>query len=459
MLRLWQKDCVKLAKQKFHHGQRHFLAQATPGAGKTIMAATLAEQMFAEKKIDFVLCFAPSTSVSRGIRDTFSRILDCSFKGKIGEKGKVVTYQSLRFFDRRFWVALSKYKVLCIFDEIHHCCGNSEGNCNSWGYHVLTDIQTAATYTLALSGTPWRSNDTPVALASYSTPDGRIVCDYNYSMAHAIRDKVCRKPTIALIDCEQLTVGDKTHTESFNSLSHFLSSDNFSYQSILNDDDALEYILSKSVDKLKVIREETHDAAGLVVASSIKHALKISRKLEIDFQQSVVVVTHKNKKSHNIINGFNESDTKWIVSVGMISEGTDIPRLQVCCYLTNVKTELYFRQVLGRILRLTQGSNQEAWFYTFSTPKMVEFAEDIESEIPQSCMYLKMSPAIDSSTHDSISTLSNPIESKTTQELSDIIWKGGIKDILQTSKSDQSHTCLLSLNEFNQRVIEAFREL
>ena len=43
----------------------------------------------------------------------------------------------------------------------------------------------------------------------------------------------------------------------------------------------------------------------------------------------------------------------WIISVGMISEGTDIPRLQICCHLSLIRTELHYRQVLGRVLRMT----------------------------------------------------------------------------------------------------------
>ena len=73
------------------------------------------------------------------------------------------------------------------------------------------------------------------------------------------------------------------------------------------------------------------------------------------------------------------------VSVGMISEGTDIPRLQVCCHLSAVKTELYFRQVLGRILRVNTVQNQEAWMYTFAEENLVRFAERIEQDVPDSC--------------------------------------------------------------------------
>ncbi|KJF91707.1 diguanylate cyclase, partial [Photobacterium leiognathi] len=74
--------------------------------------------------------------------------------------------------------------------------------------------------------------------------------------------------------------------------------------------------------------------------------------------------------------------------------GTDIPRLQVCCHLSAVKTELYFRQVLGRILRVTNSVNQDAWFYTFAESNLVEFAERIEQDIPESCMYIDAAQSV-----------------------------------------------------------------
>lgn len=139
MLRKWQSDCIALAKSKYNSGHAHFLAQATPGAGKTIMAATLAKQMLDSRDIDFVLCFSPSKTVAGAIQSTFSRVLDCSFNGALGEKGCSMTYQAIQFVPKRFWDTLSKYKVLCIFDEIHHCGGDSELNSNSWGYQLLRD--------------------------------------------------------------------------------------------------------------------------------------------------------------------------------------------------------------------------------------------------------------------------------------------------------------------------------
>ncbi len=66
----------------------------------------------------------------------------------------------------------------------------------------------------------------------------------------------------------------------------------------------------------------------------------------------------------------------------MISEGTDIPRLKVCCHLTRVKTELYFRQVLGRILRSTGVEKNEGFLFIPAEPNLVEYAERVVENIP-----------------------------------------------------------------------------
>jgi superfamily II DNA or RNA helicase len=54
--------------------------------------------------------------------------------------------------------------------------------------------------------------------------------------------------------------------------------------------------------------------------------------------------------------------TKWIISVRMMSEGTNITGLQVCCHLTNIKAEMHFRQMLGRILKIKNKFNESRGF-------------------------------------------------------------------------------------------------
>ena len=50
-LRKWQVDCVELALHRFSKEQKHFFVLATPGAGKTVMAATVAKELLSKKKL------------------------------------------------------------------------------------------------------------------------------------------------------------------------------------------------------------------------------------------------------------------------------------------------------------------------------------------------------------------------------------------------------------------------
>jgi hypothetical protein len=67
----------------------------------------------------------------------------------------------------------------------------------------------------------------------------------------------------------------------------------------------------------------------------------------------------------------------------MISEGTNIPRLRVCCHLSRVKTELYFRQILGRILRATR-QGEEGFLYMPAEPSLIKYAYQLAEDIPAS---------------------------------------------------------------------------
>ena len=141
----------------------------------------------------------------------------------------------------------------------------------------------------------------------------------------------------------------------------------------------------------------------------------------------------------------------------MVSEGTDIPRLQVCCHLSNIKTKLYFRQILGRILRSTSSQNQEAWFYTFAEPNLIDFTEEIEKDIPNSCLVLKEeSEILDTHLNSSELGLEAAITVQKDHQIS-ITFKDDIssKSPFNSSNAPPDNE-ELSLKDFNQRVIEAF---
>ncbi|MED6045532.1 diguanylate cyclase, partial [Pseudomonas aeruginosa] len=129
------------------------------------MAAELASRLLEQDRIDLVLCFAPSCQVVEGFRSTFSTVLGRRLDGQIGAVGAAYTYQAMEYRDEGFWQLLDDYRVLVVFDEIHHCAGHDPLLSNAWGQQILHRIQDRAAFTLALSGTPWRSDDKAIALA------------------------------------------------------------------------------------------------------------------------------------------------------------------------------------------------------------------------------------------------------------------------------------------------------
>ena len=345
-LRQWQAACISSASTEYKEGFTHFLALATPGAGKTVMASELADQLLKNGDVDLVICFSPSSIVAKDFSESLHLRTKERFDGLIGAKGRSLTYQNLQYLDAGFWQLFDRYRVFVIFDEIHHCAGSNIDNANAWGEQILLNIQNKAKFTLALTGTPWRSDAAPIVLSNYTHPSNKISCNYVYGLSEAITDDVCP------------------------------------YQDIIEHEKVMEYLISSANNKLTELRKVNCDAAGLIVASSVEHARNISVLLKNSFNEDSVVVTYRENEPTSIIQQFRHAKSKWIISVGMISEGTNIPRLQVCCHLTNIKTEMHFRQILGRILRMTDSTNQEAVMYMPAEPKLLEYAYRVKQDVP-----------------------------------------------------------------------------
>ncbi|EKO3837272.1 TPA: DEAD/DEAH box helicase [Vibrio harveyi] len=457
MLRNWQRECAEKAIQKFRANHQHFFCQATPGAGKTVLAATVASRLLSDDLIDLVLCFSPSLTVADGIKRTFSQALNCTFNGGLGSIGQSLTYQSIQFLNDEFWQTLGNHRVFVVFDEIHHCSGSDFENANVWGQQVLAKIQGLATYTLAMSGTPWRSDSLPIVMSEYSDPEGKLLVDYQYTLRQAIVDKVCRVPKLVLVDSEHLSVSNNEKVESFSSILEMLKRTKTSYQSVIHNQEAMEYLLGLGCKKLAEIRTQSPNAGGLVVASSVQHAQTIQKILSQKYSQSVSIVTYRHEEPLAEIERYRQSEAQWIVSVGMISEGTDIPRLQICCHMSAVKTELYFRQVLGRILRVNGKENQQAWLFTFAEQSLIQFSERVEQDIPESCLYAKMGQSIESDFFDQSNNLKviPPLLPSRYGVSTEISW-GDQTNRVNHYGGELGALYELKLGAFRQRVILAF---
>lgn len=216
-------------------------------------------------------------------------------------------------------------------------------------------------------------------------------------------------------------------------------------------------MLSLSIQKLDELRITSQNAGGLIVAASYAHALQIQAILSGHFGKSATVVSYKQEDSAELINHFRCDSSEWIISIAMISEGTDIPRLQVCCNLTDATTELYFRQILGRILRMTTDQTAIGYMFILAEPDLVEYAERLNQAIPDSYHYERtdgLIEGIESPDNPPHNNQSNQDNSQST--FSDL----DLEDIFESNFDELiNHPTLaeLSMSSFKSRIIEFYQ--
>ena len=118
-----------------------------------------------------------------------------------------------------------------------------------------------------------------------------------------------------------------------------------------------------------------------MVAIDKEHADKLADRLaRITGERPDIVHSDAADASARIAR-FSAGTAPWLVSVLMVSEGVDVPRLRVGVYATTARTELFFRQVIGRFIRRTPvPKNQMSHVFLPSDPRLKRLATEIEEE-------------------------------------------------------------------------------
>ncbi len=291
--------------------------------------------------------------------------------------GVAVTYARVAG-DPGVWSAPHGGESLVIVDEAHHL-----GEDLAWGLSFQRAFAATPRW-LLLSGTPFRSDATPIPGVRYDA-EGIVVPDVSYTYAQAVAEGICRPVAFVTFDGTlSWRSGEDVIESSFETV---LSAREASrrYRTAISTElpDGLPRILREADGKLRALRAEGHrDAGGLAVAADSTHARRIAKLLAEVTGRAPVVVLHSDRDAARKLSDFRGTREPWIVAVNMVSEGVDIPRLRVGVYATAAKTPLIFRQIVGRFVRTTPGSAAEpSWVYLPAEPTLSAHAAEVESEL------------------------------------------------------------------------------
>lgn len=382
-LRPWQQEAFGIYRDAIGHGDTSLLWEATPGAGKTTAALVVCLHQVRRCQAKSIVIVVPTahlktqwarSAVNLGlhINSTFSN----SIKVLTSEySGLVVTYQQVAQQPALFRRLATKACV--VLDEVHHA-----GDGLSWG-DALRSAFHDSQFILCLSGTPFRSDSTPIPFVKYD-PNGISVPEYSYSYSRAVEDGVCR-PTAFLTYGGEVSwkENDSILSARFtDALDHMASSRRL--RSALEAESGwITPMLLDAHKMLLQVRREHPEAGALLVAPDQTAARRLAKLLKEITGTPPTVILSDDSEAAKRLKDYRAAETQWLVACNMVSEGVDIPRLRVGVYATTVRTRMYFRQFLGRIVRRVPHvkGHQIAYCYLPADPTLARLAGEVEEEV------------------------------------------------------------------------------
>lgn len=448
-LRKWQKDAQTKCLAQFASGKRVWVQETVTGGGKTFFAEDTATRMYQDKVIDLVVVVVPSIGVLTGWLHAFKGTLNATAGPN---------YQS----DTQVWVTTyAGYKAICnalasrmttgyllIVDEYHHAEREAQ-----WGQAVET-LSKGAKHVLMLSGTPWRTQGTIALLEKernvvgrpYYSEGGTIEPDHFYRYGTDLRETETRATVPVYFEFEPAEAIDKDTGEIYRLPLdtddwHQLADENCKeplgkYVTVtsktkprnasLDGKEMHRGLLVKGLASLEKSRQQIKEACGVsdvsimhVACSCIADARSIEDYIARAFPwvKAETIVSEDASSAKRIeeiqraCRQASHDRPDVIISVGMISEGVDIPAIKVTIYFNKILTLLYLIQLIGRGQRrirldklVENGINNgyadrddfidetPSYFLAPAHPYIIWMARQIEEDIRQARQFLNPSP-------------------------------------------------------------------
>lgn len=383
-LRAWQLDALR----RYEETQpRDFLCVATPGAGKTTFALRVAKQLLESRSIRRIVVVTPTEHLKVQWADAAARVgihIDpgtggSARRGRSREyDGWAVTYAGVAARVYGYEALSHSTRTLVIFDEIHHA-----GDALSWGEAIQQAFE-PATRRLALTGTPFRSDEHPIPFIHYDESAAGVRtsrADYTYGYTEALADHVVR-PVLFMNYGGAMKWRTKSGEVLDADLGTPLTKDLTAHAwrtALSPTGEWIPAVLQAADRRLTEVRRHVPDAGGLVIATNQTVARAYARILGDLTAEKPTVVLSDDPRSTKKIDDFSHSQDRWMVAVRMVSEGVDVPRLAVGVYATATSTPLFFAQAVGRFVR-SRRRGEVATVFLPTVPVLLAHAATIERQ-------------------------------------------------------------------------------
>ncbi|TYP86115.1 superfamily II DNA or RNA helicase [Blastococcus xanthinilyticus] len=389
-LRAWQQAALAQYEEA---SPKDFLVTATPGAGKTTFALTLAARLLARREVARVVVVAPTDHLRlqwAEAADAMGIVLDPNLTNAVGPvragtQGYVTTYAQVAGKPMLHAARATAVKSLVILDEVHHA-----GDGLSWG-EAVEEAYGMAARRLCLTGTPFRTKpDERIPFVRYEEDTfegeaGGLVsrADYTYGYKEALADNVVRPVVFAAY-----TGTSRWRNSAGEVVAASLSDAGTKSVEMQAWRTALDpkgqwvpHVIAAMDDRITHLREEggMPDAAGLILASDQDDARDYAKIVRRVTGKSPELILSDDPKASKKIEKFATGSARIAVCVRMISEGVDVPRAAVLAWMTSYRTPLFFAQAVGRVVR-SRASHESATVFLPAVRPLLSLAASMEEQ-------------------------------------------------------------------------------
>ncbi|WP_116449695.1 DEAD/DEAH box helicase [Blastococcus litoris] len=392
-LRAWQQAALAQYEEQ---SPKDFLVTATPGAGKTTFALTLAARLLSRREVARVIVVAPTDHLRlqwAEAADAMGIVLDPNLTNAVGPvragtQGYVTTYAQVAGKPMLHAARATAVKTLVILDEVHHA-----GDGLSWG-EAVEEAYGFAARRLCLTGTPFRTKpDERIPFVRYEEDtfegdDGEggvgLVsrADYTYGYKEALADNVVRPVVFAAY-----TGTSRWRNSAGEVVAASLSEAGTRSVEMQAWRTALDpkgqwvpHVIAAMDDRITHLRESgMPDAAGLILASDQDDARAYAKIVRRVTGKAAELILSDDPKASKKIERFATGSARIAVCVRMISEGVDVPRAAVLAWMTSYRTPLFFAQAVGRVVR-SRAPHESATVFLPAVRPLLSLAASMEEQ-------------------------------------------------------------------------------
>lgn len=392
-LREWQRDCLEQQREAIDQGRRSFFTAAGVGAGKTIAGLAL----YLAHDFDMVIVVTPKSGI-RGSWQIDARRMGIwlesvvsanSFLADDGGRrlpnGFVINIHMLPSVMNEVAILCQMFKVLLVIDEAHHY-----GEDMVWTENLAAAIGSGASFTLAMSGTPYRGDNKRISCLDYvregrgmiGTPmftrsyeDSLSAGEVAPIVSRFIGGEVIKQELDGRAISYDYADGDYSQisggTPDFGLMSERLrlsAVESFDWQMAA---------INESRNDLLRFRQGGTAWGGLIICATIEQSRRIKERIESRWGDRCKLIVAEADTEEAVADFIADESYLWAISITKVSEGISIDRLRVGVLLTTTTTRGNFEQVRGRLARLIKGTphlDQTAVFYIPADPRLIDYA-------------------------------------------------------------------------------------